>query len=251
MSLDIVVAHYKESLDWLSDLMSVLPPRFTQIRVFVYDKGGEGIPAPIAVQRSSLPNVGMCDHTYLWHIVHFYDKLAEVTVFLPGSILQKHLLPRLLKALQANDTVVFVDKLGKGLNFQIDAYQPANVSATDSIRAQPFCKAPIRPFSKWFYAVMQYDSVRIPFYRPGYKGVFSASRSALRAHPVSFYKSLLALVGDCASGETAHYMERSWASILHTPTTRKLSQGVSLYAPGILLASCAAIGAAIALVVAG
>ena len=34
----------------------------------------------------SLKNLGKCDHTYFHHIVNNYNKLADVTIFLPGSI---------------------------------------------------------------------------------------------------------------------------------------------------------------------
>ena len=32
-----------------------------------------------------MENVGRCDHTYLYHIIHNYNNLADITIFLPGS----------------------------------------------------------------------------------------------------------------------------------------------------------------------
>jgi hypothetical protein len=34
----------------------------------------------------NLPNVGKCDHTYLYHIINNYNNLSKILVFLPGSI---------------------------------------------------------------------------------------------------------------------------------------------------------------------
>jgi hypothetical protein len=72
MSLELVVARYKENLNWLRRV----PPEF---RVTVYDKSGEQAPGAI-----SLPNAGREAHTYLWHIVERYGDLADVTVFCQG-----------------------------------------------------------------------------------------------------------------------------------------------------------------------
>lgn len=67
--LDLVVARYRENVDWLS--------RFPETRQWVYEKDN-----PQA--DLSLPNVGREAQTYLHHIVENYDRLAEVTVFLQG-----------------------------------------------------------------------------------------------------------------------------------------------------------------------
>jgi Protein of unknown function (DUF3431) len=68
--IQLVVAHYRESLDWLE--------RFRELSRIVYHKGGLGGENP-------LPNVGREAHTYLHHVVANYDRLAPVTVFLQGD----------------------------------------------------------------------------------------------------------------------------------------------------------------------
>lgn len=73
MSLELVVAHYNENLNWLRRV----PKEFC---VTVYDKSGESWPKAIA-----LPNIGREAHTYLWHIFTRYNSLAEVTVFCQGK----------------------------------------------------------------------------------------------------------------------------------------------------------------------
>jgi hypothetical protein len=75
--LDIVVAHYNEPLDWLlshADLASV------------YSKGQSPVKPAHYREAKPLPNWGRESHTYLHHIVHNYDTLADVTLFLQGNI---------------------------------------------------------------------------------------------------------------------------------------------------------------------
>ncbi|HEX8832632.1 MAG TPA: DUF3431 domain-containing protein, partial [Abditibacteriaceae bacterium] len=74
MSLELVVARYKEDLGWLRNISQ-------RIRVTVYDKHPDN-PHPGAI---CLPNVGREAHTYLHHIITRYDTLAPLTVFCQGK----------------------------------------------------------------------------------------------------------------------------------------------------------------------
>ncbi|ETI21955.1 hypothetical protein G647_06025 [Cladophialophora carrionii CBS 160.54] len=75
--LDIVIAHYNESLDWLSSYGNVAS---------VYSKGQSPPNPSLYRETQALPNWGRESHTYLHHIVHNYDSLADVTLFLQGNI---------------------------------------------------------------------------------------------------------------------------------------------------------------------
>ena len=75
--LDIVVAHFNESLDWLSSYADF---------VSLYSK--DQVPTNTSAYREAkkLPNWGRESHTYLHHILYNYDNLADVTLFLQGNI---------------------------------------------------------------------------------------------------------------------------------------------------------------------
>lgn len=73
-SLELVVARYTESLNWLRNAPKT-------IRQTVYDKHPSD-PHPGAVL---LPNVGREAHTYLTHLSARYDTLSEYTVFCQGK----------------------------------------------------------------------------------------------------------------------------------------------------------------------
>ena len=81
MKTEIVVARYKENLDWLKKIK-----KSKDIKITIYNKG---VNTDFTIQSPhriiQLDNVGRCDHTYLYHIVHNYTHLADITIFLPGS----------------------------------------------------------------------------------------------------------------------------------------------------------------------
>ena len=68
MTIELVVARYREDLSWLRNIPPAISP-------CVYDKSPDG----------NLPNVGREAHTYLHHICENYDVLAEFTVFAQGK----------------------------------------------------------------------------------------------------------------------------------------------------------------------
>lgn len=85
MNFDIVVAHYKENLDWIEGL------RHDSIRnIFIYTKSD--IIPEIRNKKachSYLTNVGRESHTYIWHCINRWDEISSGTpdflFFLQGS----------------------------------------------------------------------------------------------------------------------------------------------------------------------
>lgn len=77
-SFEVVVARYNEDLSWIAK-------EFPNERVVVYNKGKDDLNLPGNCQVIKLPNIGRESHTYLYHIVHNYNQLAERTLFLQGD----------------------------------------------------------------------------------------------------------------------------------------------------------------------
>ncbi len=73
-SLELVVAHYHENLNWLRKVPS-------SIQKIVYSKAEISPPIPC----TPLPNVGREAHTYLYHLTSRYDSLADYTIFCQGK----------------------------------------------------------------------------------------------------------------------------------------------------------------------
>ena len=90
-SCDMVIAIYKEKLDWLK-LYDRHDYNFRNI--FLYNKfeGNNGKTSQdlhcVALGKEcvkiNLKNEGRCDHTFLYHIIHHYDTLADVTYLRRG-----------------------------------------------------------------------------------------------------------------------------------------------------------------------
>lgn len=74
-TIELIVAHYNENLNWLRNV-----PK--ELRITVYDKGKNNLSEPEAI---SLPNVGREAHTYLHHLVSRFDSLADWTIFCQGK----------------------------------------------------------------------------------------------------------------------------------------------------------------------
>lgn len=75
----IVVAQYKENIDWISKVPE-------DIKVFVYTKSdvSNSVVRTNTVFKT-LPNVGREAHTYIHHIVYNYESLTDTVIFLQGD----------------------------------------------------------------------------------------------------------------------------------------------------------------------
>jgi len=74
--IQLVIVRYVEDVSW-SDA-------FDSLRT-IYDKSGRGCQQVNAGECVALPNVGTEGHTFVYHIYHNYERLAERTVFMHGS----------------------------------------------------------------------------------------------------------------------------------------------------------------------
>lgn len=75
-TVEIVIAKYRENLQWIMHLQKLAPT----FGLKIYDKSE----APIE-NAQVLPNLGREAHTYLHHIIKHYDHLADITVFCQGN----------------------------------------------------------------------------------------------------------------------------------------------------------------------
>ena len=79
--IEIIVSRYNENLEWLNE------EPFNKFRYIVYNKGvNDSFEKNNVKEIINLPNVGRCDHTYLYHIVNNFEKLGVINVFFPGSL---------------------------------------------------------------------------------------------------------------------------------------------------------------------
>lgn len=225
MSVDLVVACYRDSLEWVNPLLR------PGVRAIVYDKGVEG---GFGVGRMAgamgkddtegfcLPNVGLCDHSYLHHIVRHYDTLADWTVFSPDAP-HDHL-PEgvsMADALTPGDSLR-VPRLWKGRDWGPDGRlcwqhwgslpKRGGTNWKEHYESGKVTPAALS-FVEWMKLHVGFDPNGIdwPGYSPG--GIYAVPRQAITYLPREFYVRLREQLSASVEPEECHYMERAWVMV--------------------------------------
>jgi hypothetical protein len=212
-TVDLVIARYKEDLGWLQEYAH----KFR--KVTIYNKGPHMI-CPTNIKNcviKTLPNVGVCDHTYLYHIVHSYNDLADITVFVPASADLYHKKPRLERVTRIaleGKPALFGFHVGNlrehQKEFQLSVHEvtdPDNKEAGETYRLAP---ATPRPFGLWMDTYL--PGSKCPYVT--YIGIFSLTKDMIHKKPAAFYRPFLDQLSTDKYPEAAHYMERAWAALV-------------------------------------
>lgn len=214
-NIELVVARYKENIDWLKKYDD---GTFNKITIYNKSQNQVSYTSEYAdVQIKQLPNVGVCDHTYLYHIVNEYDRLADITVFIPGSGTLEHkknLIDFTVNNVKkTNNSVVpvytFDTTLGEAMyNFMLDKY---NVESPENREGNiQHVPSLTRPFGAWYTKYFG----DYPVKKATFTGIFAASREHIHAREKESYGHFLEQVSTNAFHEAAHYIERAWTAIL-------------------------------------
>lgn len=222
MRIQIVVARYKEDLKW------TLEPPFNQFYYLVYNKGDDtDFEKSRVIGVQSLPNVGMCDHTYLYHLYTHYDDIADVTVFLPASCDMPNKVDTARKllqmvALRQKACVVDAMRAPKGIyqemqHFTLNHWEVTSEKNKRTAQSN-LTPARLRPFGKWYRYFFPYlaqiaDAGRRPIPYWWNRGIFSISKENVKHRPRELYQALLAATSQSSAPETSHYMERAWSTL--------------------------------------
>ena len=212
--IEIVVARYNEDLSWTKEYP------FNQFKYTIYNKGSnDDFTRPSLYRVFQLPNVGRCDHTYLYHIVNNYAVLAPITIFLPGSIkihYKKTVAIQLINHILSSKNAVFLGFQSKNIktkfaNFTLDNWTATNLNNRINNSDTHLEPALLRPYGKWYTHFFGNTIVQ----KYCYMGIFSINKLDIIKHDVSRYTQLLNSVSTHSNPEVGHYIERSWAAIFH------------------------------------
>lgn len=211
-NIQVVVSVYNEDMDWVAE------EPFSGLDIICYHKGDKEIPSCNApnCKIEKIPNVGRCDHTYLYHIIEKYDNLAPVTLFIPGSWKDPRKHDRTLEVLnkvhKTGETYIPSDPAPSDLyGFQIDYWESTNDKNKEKNVTSNMLPSPQRPFGVW----MQMNLPDRPINKVQYSGVFAVSREDIRKNSIDFYKNLIKYVDSDSNPEAGHYIERAWYAIFH------------------------------------
>lgn len=180
-------------------------------------------PPPPYAKVVKMPNVGRCDHTYLYHIVTNWDNLADVTIFVPGSCASAQSKWNKLQWIvsqvgRTGDSAFPVDHVTvTPLNEQLGAFKLDSYVASEAANAAMNPESTLqlsrhRPFGVFFRAMFP-DMPAV--HEVVYQGVFAVSRKHVQQHPRSRYERLLSCLDSHSNPEAGHYMERSWLAAFH------------------------------------
>lgn len=208
-----MISYYKEDLDWVHEYAN-LPFR----RIYIYNKGPGTPTIDLPHIEIPLPNIGRCDHTYLYHIVEKYHTLAPVTIFTTGSASLPHKKEQLqftVSKVVETRTSVFQghhhNDVGNELyEFRLHAWRSTHENNKETGTSQDaLYPSSIQPFGKWYTTT--FPGVTANFV--SYLGVFAISREHVYQHTLDYYQRLLDQFPNHSNPEVGHYFERSWVAV--------------------------------------
>lgn len=203
-TVELVIARYQEDVAWAEEL---------GVPGTVYNKGHYlEVSDPCAIVP--LSNVGREAHSYLAHITHRWNALADWTVFCQADP-QPHLagvdIRHLLRPIDGFRVPWRCGPIREwgddGRLRWADWPSWAGRYASGEIEPSPLTLV------EYFRLMLSVDLAarRQLSYHPG--AIFGVSRAAIHRRPLDFYSSLLRSVEHCIHPEEAHYLERAWPLI--------------------------------------
>lgn len=219
-TIDIVVARYNEDLKWMDE------SPYKYFNYIVYNKGIDDKFNKNHVKKIiNLENLGKCDHTYMYHIVNNYNnlnsKLADTTIFFPGSINMKIKHNKALEIIMHyintktscfinnNDSTKNISEIFK--SFTLSSYKTSNINNFIINSDSELTKAKLNPFGKWYENY--FKNIDVNYYT--FCGIFSVSKNEIMQKDINIYKLLLEELSESKSVEVGHYIERSWGAIFY------------------------------------
>ena len=207
MGFTIVISRYNEDLEWLKE------PRFNNNKVICYNKGtnDEFYKHP-NMEIFTLPNVGMCNHTYLYHIIKNYDNLDDLTLFTSGSCMDSHKITvaneTIAKMIATNDSVFCIlrmkDVKNNLYNFTMGVHRVGSSANNPQNSFYELAPCTIRPFGK-FYETYFGNIVTTGV---NYFSIFGVSKKHILNTPKKLYEDIIKHVNEHTHTEAAHYLER-------------------------------------------
>jgi hypothetical protein len=222
-NIKILVARYNEDLQWIQEYP------FNKFKYTIYNKGvNSDYKKPKVYREVMLPNVGKCDHTYLYHIVNNFATLSDITIFVPGSIdmpYKKEIATKIIANILCYKTAIFIGHQTPSVknafaDFTLDNWHTSNTQNSAVNDESVLEKAKLRPYGRWYKYFFGDKKVKIYCHF----GIFSIHKLDIIKNDISYYFQLLNTVSCHSNPEVGHYIERSWGAIFHPLIATKFIQ---------------------------
>lgn len=210
---NVVVAHYNEDLNWI--------PNIERTTLYIYGKyyphDGDyykQLPFSYALV-SNLPNIGREGHTYLHHVITYYDEIVKtpesITAFVQGCVgdhihhyginSSQELIPQILSEAEQHSYS------RSGLN----KWYFGPDSAHHEFRAHQGILKANECFGDW---LTKYVIPGEPFPEVEWwvSALFAVKHSEIAKKPKRYYIDLINQLNDLCP-ESGYYMERAWKYI--------------------------------------
>lgn len=197
MDLNIVIARYNESLEWLDKL-----PYDIRKCVRVYNKG-DPIQIP-DVEVVAMSNVGREAHTYLTHIIDNYECLTNNLIFIQANPFEHvhrpsiHNITEWIKDWSTVELSTNYEPVCDPYTFRLKEYNGEYQSPA------PSC------FGKWFETYINRKYPKPDSMKWYYGACFAVCKERIHLRSKVYYQRLLDQVSLHKSPEVGHYLERSW-----------------------------------------
>jgi len=213
-NLEIIISRFNEDLNWTTEEI------FNQYEYTVYNKGDNDNFNKSNVKKIiNIPNVGRCDHTYLYHIITNYTNLSNITVFFPGSLdltYKKNVAIEILNRIKHTGQAIFIGEYSENIKNKFNDFKLDNWSSTNT---QNFAKnnesslelSKIRPFGNWFRYYFGNEIIK----QFCYWSIFSIDKRDILQHPIMRYIILINQVNKSSNPEVGHFLERSWCAVFN------------------------------------
>lgn len=212
MNADIVVAQYRENIDWLQHLKHnsirniLLYRKYKSSQIFRKELNLQNINHKIIAKY--LPNTGRESHTYLTYCVEFYDNLPDVIFFLQGNPFAHGFGDR---------TIMHWLKKIEHINFtHTDNYHNSHflVGMPNGRISNWYGPTQLSDFDMktWFCKYIEDDPQLFKEKSKIYFGAnFAVSKDRILSRTKNEYQELIDKeFTDKINPESGHYMERSW-----------------------------------------
>jgi hypothetical protein len=211
-NIEMVVSRYNEDLEWLKK------KPFNKLPVIIYNKGinDNFYKPPLLKKIVKLDNVGVCIHTYLYHIITEYNNLADITIFLPGSCTcrhkKKHTIETVNKTIKTQNSVFYVLDIEPSVSeFTLDKYTLADPKNRSLNNDNNMVKCDPRPFGIWYDKL--FHGIKLEYWSRW--TIFSVSRKDILNRSKESYEELIQYVNKNKNEECAHYFERAFLSVFY------------------------------------
>lgn len=231
--MDIVIAVYRETLDWLVHFKPFLRKAYVYCKDESRTLEDLNIPGGVPYELTFLKNVGRESYVYLHHMLRIRanpEDFGSITLFTMGASTGKnqidfakwntmmHILKK-LKYVHWDNLEEGPEKYGPTVK-DLESFQTfSTYRGTNPLNRTAYNEelqlSPVRPFGSWYAQCIEpFTNAPLSsstFQRLVYHAaIFAISNRQVARYPKHFYEALYQQTQQGVSPEVSHYLERTW-----------------------------------------